>query len=55
VETRLNIDNNSNRTRCWKNMRCKETCDRTVFFWAPPFYVFSFFIILFCLVPCGRL
>jgi len=26
------------------------------FFWASPFYVcFSFFIILFCLVPCGRL
>ena len=25
------------------------------FFWASPFYVFSFFSILFCLVPCGRL
>jgi len=25
------------------------------FFWASPFYVFSFFIILFCLIPCGRL
>ena len=25
------------------------------FFWASPIYVFSFFIILFCLVPCGRL
>jgi len=25
------------------------------FFWPSPFYVFSFFIILFCLVPCGRL
>ena len=26
------------------------------FFWAYPFYIcFSFFIILFCLVPCGRL
>jgi len=25
------------------------------FFWASPFYVFSSFIILFCLVPCGRL
>ena len=25
------------------------------FFWASPFYVLSFFIILFCLVPCGRL
>ena len=25
------------------------------FFWASLFYVFSFFIILFCLVPCGRL
>jgi len=25
------------------------------FFWASPFSVFSFFIILFCLVPCDRL
>ena len=25
------------------------------FFWASSLYVFSFFIILFCLVPCGRL
>ena len=25
------------------------------FYLATPFYVFSFFIILFCLVPCGRL
>ena len=25
------------------------------FFWASPFFGFSFFIILFCSVPCGRL
>jgi len=25
------------------------------FFWASPFFVFSLFIILLCLVPCGRL